>query len=92
MRELPQEDGSSPIEVVVDFLRWRDEVLARLLALNAERSAEEVAMRLHSKGAKQVAKDASAVGASGARRGRPPRSVQVGETVASKGEQMGLGL
>ena len=96
VRELPQEDGSSPIEVVVDFLRWpdavRDEVLARLLSLNAERSAEEVAMGLHSKGAKQVAKDASAVGASGARRGRPPRSVQVGETVASKGEQMGLGL
>ena len=49
-------------------------------------------MGLHSKGAKQVAKNASAVGASGARRGRPPRSVQVGETVASKGEQMGLGL
>ena len=70
----------------------RDEVLARLLALNAERSAEEVARGLHSKGAKQVAKNASAVGASGARRGRPPRSVQVGETVASKGEQMGLGL
>jgi hypothetical protein len=37
--------------------RWpdavRDEVLARLLALNAERYAEEVAMGLHSKGAKR---------------------------------------
>jgi hypothetical protein len=39
--------------------RWpdsvRDDVLARLLALNAERYAEEVAMGLHSKGAKQAA-------------------------------------
>jgi hypothetical protein len=38
--------------------RWpdavRDDVLARLLALNAERYAEEVAMGLHSKGAKQA--------------------------------------
>ena len=69
----------------------RDEVLARLLALNAERSAGEVAMGLHSKGAKHAAK-ASGGSASGARRGRPPTIVQVGETVASKGEQMGLGL
>jgi len=40
--------------------RWpdpvRDEVLARLLALNAERYAEEVALGMHSKGAKQAAK------------------------------------
>lgn len=40
--------------------RWpdvvRDDVLARLLALNAERYAEEVAMGLHSKGAKKAFK------------------------------------
>ncbi len=43
--------------------RWpdavRDDVLARLLALNAERYEEEVAMGLHSKGAKQAAKATS---------------------------------
>jgi hypothetical protein len=49
--------------------RWpdsvRDDVLARLLALNAERYAEEVALGLHSKGAKLAA---------GARRGRKPKT------------------
>jgi hypothetical protein len=43
--------------------RWpdavRDDVLARLLALNAERYEDEVAMGLHSKGAKQAAKATS---------------------------------
>lgn len=34
---------------------------------------------------------ASDGGASGARRGRPPKRAQAGETVASKVEQMGLG-
>jgi hypothetical protein len=63
--------------------RWpdavRDDVLARLLALNAERYAEEVAMGLHSKGAKQAAKASRAVGGSaqgargGADRPRPVR-------------------
>ena len=43
----------------------REEVLARLLALNAERYEEEVAMGLHSKGAKKT------VGAQG---GRKPKS------------------
>ena len=64
---------------------------SRLLALNAARYEEEVNLGLHSKGAKQAAK-ASGGGASGARRGRPPTIVQVGENGASKGEQMGLGL
>ena len=49
--------------------RWpdsvRDDVLARLLALNAERYAEEVAMGLHSKGGKPAA---------GAKRGRKPKA------------------
>ena len=49
--------------------RWpdavRDEVLGRLLALNAERYAEEVAMGLHSKGARPAA---------GAKRGRKPKA------------------
>ena len=49
--------------------RWpdavRDDVLARLLALNAERYEEEVAMGLHSKGGKPAA---------GAKRGRKPKA------------------
>jgi hypothetical protein len=60
--------------------RWpdsvRDDVLARLLALNAERYAEEVAMGLHNKGAKQAAK----AGGGGKRRGRPPKVNQTGGT------------
>jgi hypothetical protein len=77
--------------------RWpdavRDDVLARLLALNAERYAEEVAMGLHSKGAKQAAKASRAVGSSaagGKRRGRPVMASQVGETEPMQTEQMGL--
>jgi hypothetical protein len=51
--------------------RWpdavRDDVLARLLALNAERYAEEVAMGLHNKGAKSP---------TGKTRGRKPKTSQ----------------
>jgi hypothetical protein len=79
--------------------RWpdavRDDVLARLLALNAERYAEEVAMGLHSKGGKQAAKASRAVGSSaawGKGRGRPAKASQVGETGDDHSEQMGLGL
>ncbi len=80
--------------------RWpesvRDDGLARLLALNTERYAEEVALGLHSKGAKQAAKAAraSAAGAAtgGKRRGRPPRASQPGETGGDHSEPMGLGL
>ena len=81
--------------------RWpdpvRDDVLARLLALNAERYEEEVNLGLHSKGAKQAAKASRTAGASGAaatgkRRGRPPNSSQPGETEPTQTEQMGLGL
>jgi hypothetical protein len=76
--------------------RWpdavRDDVLARLLALNAERYEEEVRLGLHSKGAKQAAKAAGAGGASGKRRGRPPKAGTAGATEASHTEQMGLEL
>jgi hypothetical protein len=82
--------------------RWpddvRDDVLARLLALNAERYGEEVALGLHSKGAKQAAKASRAAGASGAaakagkRLGRPPKNSQPGETEPTQTKQMGLGL
>jgi hypothetical protein len=77
--------------------RWpddvRDDVLARLLALNAERYAEEVALGLHSKGGKQAAKASKPGGASGGkRRGRPAKASQVGETGDDHSEQMGLGL
>ena len=73
----------------------RDDVLARLLALNAERYAEEVALGLHSKGAKQAAKASRAVGGSapgGKGRGRPAKTNQPRETEPMQTEQMGLGL
>jgi hypothetical protein len=73
--------------------RWpdavRDDVLARLLALNAERYAEEVAHGLHSKGAKKAAGPAAP---GGKRRGRPPKSAQAGETGPMQTEQIGLAL
>ena len=77
--------------------RWpdavRDDVLARLLALNAERYAEEVALGLHSKGGKQTAKASKAGGTAGAkRRGRPPKAVQSGETEPMQDQQIRLGL
>jgi hypothetical protein len=60
--------------------RWpdsvRDDVLARLLALNAERYAEEVAMGFHSKAGKAAAKASKAGGSApgGKGRGRPPKT------------------
>ena len=77
--------------------RWpeavRDDVLARLLALNAERYAEEVVLGLHGKGGKQAGKASKPGGASGGkRRGRPAKASQVGETGDDHNEQMGLGL
>jgi hypothetical protein len=71
----------------------RDDVLARLLALNAERYAEEVNLGLHSKGGKQTSRAARAdTTAGGKRRGRPPKASQAGETAPMQTEQMGLGL
>jgi len=65
--------------------RWpdevRDDVLARLLALNAERYAEEVAQGLHKKGKKSAASTA------GQKRGRPAKAAP-----SESSEQMGLGL
>ena len=65
--------------------RWpddvRDDVLARLLALNAERYAEEVAQGLHSKGKKKAAP------AAGKKRGKPAKTA-----ASASSEQMGLGL
>jgi hypothetical protein len=79
--------------------RWpddvRDDVLARLLALNAERYAEEVALGLHGKVGKQAAKASRALGGTalgGKRRGRPAKASQLGETGDDHSEQMGLGL
>jgi hypothetical protein len=78
--------------------RWpeavRDDVLARLLALNAERYAEEVALGLHGKGGKKAAGPAAT---GGKRRGRPPKAAQASETGGQQTEnqqteQMGLGL
>ncbi|MBM5825652.1 MAG: SAM-dependent methyltransferase [Cyanobacteria bacterium M_surface_10_m2_119] len=74
--------------------RWpdavRDDVLARLLALNAERYAEEVAQGLHGKAGKKAAKASGP--ATGKRRGQPPKASQPGETERNHSEQMGLGL
>jgi len=78
--------------------RWpdsvRDDVLARLLALNAERFTEEVNLGLHSKAGKQAANAAKAAGAAAGtkRRDRPPKASKPGETDADHSEQMGLGL
>jgi hypothetical protein len=73
--------------------RWpnavRDDLLARLLALNAERYAEEMAQGLHSKGGRKVAPEAAA---GGKRRGRPAKSARAHETGRQQAEQMGLGL
>jgi len=72
--------------------RWpdavRDDVLARLLALNAQRYEEELRLGLHSR----AAKAAGAGGASGKRRGRPAKATQAGQTGGLHSEQMGLGL
>ena len=72
----------------------RDGVQARLLALNAERYAEEVALGLHSKGGKKGAK--AAISAGGAKkRGRPSKIASPGNSAQIEGpqaEQMGLGL
>jgi hypothetical protein len=75
--------------------RWpeavRDDVLARLLALNAERYAEEVVVGLHGKGGKQAATASMGGGpAGGKRRGRHPIAAQQGQTEAVQDEQMGL--
>ena len=68
--------------------RWpdavREDVLARLLALNAERYAEEVAQGLHAKGGK---KPAAAPTVGGKRRGRPAKTTESADT-----EQIGLAL
>lgn len=59
--EEPEEEGGDPIPKSIRY-RWpdstRDEVLARLLKLNAERYAEEVRQGLHSATAKKGAKKA----------------------------------
>jgi hypothetical protein len=77
--------------------RWpdaiRDDVLARLLALNAERYAEEQAMGLHSKAGKAAAKSAKTTVATGAtRRGRPAKGSPASQTERELSEQMGLRL
>lgn len=73
--------------------RWpdevRDDVLARLLALNAERYAEEQARGLQGKTGK---KGAGQPPQGSKRRERPPQSAQTGETAPMQAEQMGLGL
>ena len=69
--------------------RWpdavRDDVLARLLALNAERYEEEMSIGLHSKAGKK----ADGAGSGGKRRGRPPQSSQLDSGTAA---QIGLAL
>jgi hypothetical protein len=67
----------------------RDDVLARLLALNAERYAEEVALGLHSKGGKATGATGTTTGK---RRGRPAKASQASETEGRLTEQMGLEL
>jgi hypothetical protein len=72
--------------------RWpdavRDEVLARLLALNAERYVEEVNLDLHTGGRSRASANGSeALAGRGKWRGRPPKAIPAADT-----EQIGLGL
>ncbi len=73
--------------------RWpdaiRDDVLARLLALNAERYAEEQAMGLQGKGGKTPTK---ANARSSQRRGRAAKASQTATADSQQVEQMGLSL
>ncbi len=73
--------------------RWpdavRDDVLARLLALNAERYAEEEALGLHGKAGKKAN---TTPPRGGKRRGRPPKASQPGESGVPKPEQIGLAI
>jgi hypothetical protein len=59
----PEEEGGAPIPQSIRY-RWpdatRDEVLARLLKLNAERAAEEVRQGLHSPAAQKAVKKVTA--------------------------------
>jgi hypothetical protein len=68
--------------------RWpdavRDDVLARLLALNAERYTEEVALGMHTKGGNKAIGSA---GKTGKRGGRKAKTAQGADT-----EQIGLAL
>ena len=79
--------------------RWpddvRDDVLARSLALNAERYGEEVALGLHGKEGKQGARSSRALSGSalaGKRQGRPPKAGQTGDTEPPQIQQIGLAL
>jgi hypothetical protein len=72
--------------------RWpdavRDEVLARLLALNAERYVEEVNQGLRAGGRSRASANCSAAPAGrGKGRGRPPKAAQSADT-----GQIGLAL
>ena len=70
-------------------------VVAPAVLSKLEGLLEEVAMGLHSKGAKHAAKASRAVGSSapgGKGRGRPAKASQVGETGDDHSEQMGLRL
>jgi len=62
----------------------REDVLARLLALNAESYVEEIAQGIHHEGDKEPAADP---GAGGKRRGRPAKAANSADT-----EQIGLAL
>lgn len=73
--------------------RWpdavRDDVLARLLALNAERYAEEVALGLHGGGRGRGGRGNSGGTGTGRRRGRPPKTPP---TDSGQTAQIGLAL
>ena len=73
--------------------RWpdavRDDVLARLLALNAEQYAEEVALGLHGGGRGRGGRGNSGGTGTGRRRGRPPKTPP---TDSGQTAQIGLAL
>jgi hypothetical protein len=64
----------------------RDDVLARLLALNAERYQEEVDQGLHAGGRGRGGGGSPGGSGTGRRRGRPPKTPPTGS------DQIGLSL
>jgi hypothetical protein len=76
----PEEEGGDPIPQSIRY-RWpdatRDEVLARLLKLNAERHAQEVRQGLHSSSAQKATKKTATKKAAKKVAQEPPRSAPI---------------
>ncbi|MFZ4596255.1 MAG: hypothetical protein ACOYOF_18500, partial [Verrucomicrobiaceae bacterium] len=76
----PEEEGGDPVPKSIRY-RWpdatRDEVLARLLKLNAERHAQEVRQGLHSPAAQKATKKTATKKAAKKVAQEPPRPAPI---------------